>query len=121
MGRAQGLSRKEAGEHILARGVDLRVLKRLERSFARCLHNWSALFDTEILSPANLVSFATQAGIEGTESILRTANRIALGCRVNAVFNSRSSILLFRNHRTGERIPHNLASPQEARLPPDSS
>jgi hypothetical protein len=121
MGRAQGLSRKEAGGHILAQGYDTRVLKRLERGFERCLHNWTALFDTEILAPANLVSFATQARIEGTSAILFNANHLALGRRVNAVFNSRSSTLLFRNHKTGERFPHNLDSPQNKTVAPDSS
>jgi hypothetical protein len=119
--RSDGQSRRTAGGHILAQGFEKRVLKRLERRFERGCRNWSALFAIDPPLAPNLTALAQHIGQPSTGGVLFAANRFALGRRVNAVFNSRSSILLFRNHRTGGRFPHNLASPQEARLPPDSS
>jgi hypothetical protein len=43
-----------------------------------------------------------------------------LNHRVNAVFNSRSSILVFHDRRPGTRIPHNLVATADSRSPPDS-
>jgi hypothetical protein len=53
--------------------------------------------------------------------VLLAANCYALERGVNAVFASRSSILLFRARKTGVAISHNLASPRKAPVAPDSS
>ncbi len=53
--------------------------------------------------------------------VLYTANRYALERGVNAVFASRSSILLFRARKAGVTISHNMASPRDAPAAPDSS
>ena len=46
--RELGQTRREAGAHFLAAGRDIRVLKRIERSFERCVRNWSAIFAMDI-------------------------------------------------------------------------
>ena len=119
--RAEGLTRRAAGAHILAQGFEKRVLKRLERRFESGCRNWSALFGvTPPISPT-LGILASKISQSSTSRVLLAANRFALNHHINAVFNSRSSILLFRNHRTGGRIPHSLVSPQDSRRVPDSS
>jgi hypothetical protein len=120
-GRAAGLSRREAGAHFLAAGREFRLLKRIERSFERCIRNWSAVFEMNIPMRHAFTTLAATVGNEGEPGILLEANRYALGRRVNAVFNSRASILLFIDRKAGKRIPHNLDSPQPSRQAPNSS
>ena len=118
--RAAGMTRRQSGAEVLAQGYEVRVLKRLERSFARCCRNWSALFGVRLSPSAGIDAFAAHNSIDPEGPVLGTANLQALGRRVNAVFASRASILLFVNRRTGERIPHNLVSPGSSRAPPHS-
>ena len=124
--RELGLTRREAGAHFLAAGQSIRMLKRIERSFARCLRNWSAIFAMDLDARQ---AFAALAAVVVSKvqpvavptPVLLTANRYALERGVNAVFTSRSSILLFRSRKAGVVIPHNLASPRIAPTAPDSS
>jgi hypothetical protein len=89
--RERGETRREAGAHFLSMGRDIRVLKRIERSFERCVRNWSAIFAmalsarqafTEITT---VVATATAITAESA-GVLLAANRYALGRGVNAVF-----------------------------------
>lgn len=124
--RALGCNRREAGAHLLAAGRDIRVLKRIERSFERCMRNWSAIF---AMAMAMREAFTALAAVVATAAfaaqepagVLLAANQYALERGVNAVFASRSSILLFRSRKTGMTISHNLASPRNAPAAPDSS
>ena len=124
--RELGRTRREAGAHFLAVGRDIRVLKRIERSFERCVLNWSAIFAIALplrrafTAIAAVVAVATTA-MDELADVLLAANCYALERGVNAVFASRSSILLFRARKTGVAISHNLASPRKAPVAPDSS
>jgi hypothetical protein len=124
--RGVGRTRREAGAHLLAAGLGIRVLKRIERSFARCVRNWSALFAMAQSSRNAFPELAAVVAPEvnivaGGASVLLAANRYALGRGVNAVFASRSSILLFRARKAGVMVSHNLASPRFVPAVPDSS
>ena len=124
-GRAAWLNRRAAGAHFLAVGREVRVLKRIERSFERCVRNWTAIFQMNIPTKyayATLaVAVGADAGMGNEPAVLLTANRYALERGVNAVFASRASILLFRSKNAGRGIPHNPASPRNAPVAPDSS
>lgn len=119
--RELGQTRRKAGAHLLAAGLDIRVLKRIERSFRRCMRNWSAIFAMALSTRHALVALASVVAVEASAGILLAANRHALGRGVNAVFASRSSILLFRPRKAGLAISHNLASPRGIPDVPDSS
>ena len=124
-GRAAGLTRLVAGSHFLAIGRETRVLKRIERTFERCMLNWTAIFQMHIPSKnafASLaVALAGSGGIENESAVLLAANLYAEQRGVNAVFASRASILLFRSKNARRRVPHNTDSTQSARRVPDSS
>lgn len=124
--RERGETRRKAGAHLLAEGRDIRVLKRIERSFARCVRNWSAIFAMALSlrwALTAITTVVTAAATLPTESVgvLLAANHYALERGVNAVFASRSSILLFRARKAGVAVSHNLASPRRAPVAPDSS
>ncbi len=124
--RERGDTRREAGAHFLAAGRDVRVLKRIERSFERCVRNWSATFAMDIAAKHAYKVLAAVVVVEARiveepATVLLAANLYALERGVNAVFASRSSILLFRSRKTGMPISHNLASPRNAPVAPDSS
>ena len=123
--RAQGLTRRVAGALILTIGREIRVLKRIERSFERCMRNWTAIFQMNIPTKHAYVALAEAVGaVAGTENatkVLLAANRYALDRGVNAVFASRASILLFRSRNAVWRIPHNPVSPRIPAVMPDSS
>jgi len=124
--RELGQTRGKAGAHFLASGRSLRVLKRIERSFARCMRNWSAIFamaiSTRLAFSALAAMLADCAVTEDDRGgFFFAANRYALDRRVNAVFASRSSILLFRARKAGRSFPRNLASVRDAPVAPDSS
>jgi len=119
--RARGDSRREAGVEVLGMGFAQKTLKNLERSFVRCSHNLAALLDFELPPVLNLVTMAARLGLKAGPQFLLEANRLALSRRVNAVYNSRSSILVFHDRRPRSPIPHNLGSAPESRPPPDSS
>jgi len=124
--RELGQTRREAGTHFLAAGRSFRVLKRIERSFARCMRNWSAIFAMAItvrqaFTVLSSVLAASAVGVEELSSVLVAANRYALERGVNAVFASRSPLLLFRAGTAGAMLSHNLASPRDAPAAPDSS
>jgi len=101
------------------------VLKRIERSFERCMRNWTAIFQMNIPTKHAYVALAEAVGaVAGTENatkVLLAANRYALDRGVNAVFASRASILLFRSRNAVWRIPHNPVSPRIPAVMPDSS
>jgi hypothetical protein len=125
-GRAAGRTRRESGAHILAAGRSLRVLKGIERSFERCMRNWSAIFamvvaTRQAFETLAAVVVAKACAVEERAGVLLAANHYALQRGVNAVFASRSSILLFRARKAGVTISHNLASPRDAPAVPDSS
>jgi hypothetical protein len=119
--RAADVSRHLAGADILAMGFAQKTLKNLERSFVRCSHNLAALLNFELPPVLNLVTLAARLGLEAGPRFLLDANRLALGRRVNAAFNSRSSILIFHDRRPRNPIPHNLGPARLSRVPPDSS
>ena len=125
--RAGANTRREAGAHFLAAGRDIRVLKRIERSFERCVRNWSAIFAMDIAAQAGAykvlaaVVVVEARIVEEPAGVLLAANLYALERGVNAVFASRSSILLFRARKRVMTISHNLASPRNAPVAPDSS
>jgi hypothetical protein len=124
--RERGDTRRKAGAHFLAAGRDIRVLKRIERSFERCVRNWSTIFAMAIATRQALAVLAavvatTALAAEELAGVLIAANRYALERGVNALFASRSSILLFRPRKEGAAISHNLASPRNAPVAPDSS
>ena len=124
--RELGQARREAGARFLAAGRDVRVLKRIERSFARCVRNWSAIFAMDIAARYAYKVLAAVVVVEARiveepAAVLLAANLYALERGVNAVFASRSSILLFRSRKTGMTILHNLASPRNTPTAPDSS
>ncbi len=124
--RERGDTRRKAGAHFLAAGRDIRVLKRIERSFERCVRNWSAIFGMAIATRQALAALAavvatTALAVEELAGVFITANRYSLERGVNAVFASRSSILLFRARKAGVMISHNLASPRGVPEVPDSS
>ena len=119
--RARGASRHQAGSAILAMGFAEKTLKNLERSFARCSHNAAALLVVTLPPVLNLLTVAGLFSIEAGPRALVELNRLALGRRVNAVYNSRSSILVFRNRKPRNPIPHNLGPARLSRVPPDSS
>lgn len=114
LNRAQGASRRQAGSEILAMGFAEKTLKNLEHSFARCSHNLAALLVITLPPIPNLLNVARLFGIELGEQTLLDLNRLALGRRVNAVFNSRSSILIFHDRKPGSLIPHNLGPARES-------
>ena len=125
-GRSAGHTRRQAGAHILAAGRSLRVLKGIERSFERCMRNWSAIFamvvaTRQAFETLAAVVVAKADGAEKPADVLLAANRYALEHGVNAVFASRSSILLFRARKADVMISHNLASPRVVQAAPDSS
>ena len=119
--RAQGASRRQAGSAILAMGFAEKTLKNLERGFVRCSHNIAALLDFDLPAALNLVTLAAKLGLEAGPRFLLDANNLSLSHRVNAVYNSRSSILVFRNRKPRNPIPHNLGPARLSRVPPDSS
>jgi hypothetical protein len=119
--REFGQTRREAGAHFLAAGRNLRVLKRIERSFARSMRNWSAIFAMALSTRQAFASLASVVAVEACGCVLLAANHYALERGVNAVFASRSSILLFRARKAGVMVSHNLASPRDAPSAPDSS
>lgn len=119
--RESGQTRREAGAHFLAAGQGIRVLKRIERSFERCMRNWSAIFAMALSTRQALAALASVTAAEACAGVLPAANRYALGRGVNAIFASRSSILLFRARKVGATISHNLASPRDVPAVPDSS
>ena len=102
-------------------GFAEKTLKNLELSFARCSHNLAAMLNLDLPSVLNLVTWAAQLGLEAGPRFLLDANRLALGRRVNAPYNSRSSILVFHDRRARSPIPHNLGFDRHSRVPPDSS
>lgn len=125
-GRAAGRKRREAGAHFLAAGRSIRVLKGIERSFERCMRNWSAIFAMAVATRQAFETLAAVVGakvcaVEECAGVLLAANIYALERGVNAVFASRSSILRFRARTAGMTISHNLVSPQNAPAAPDSS
>lgn len=101
-------------------GFAHRTLKNLERSFVRCSHNLAALLDFDLPPVLNLVTVAVRLGLEAGPRFLLDANRLALGHKVNAPYNSRASILVFRDRRPRNPIPHNLGPARLSRVPPDS-
>ena len=124
--RELGHIRREAGAHFLAAGRSLRVLKRIERSFERCMRNWSTIFAVAVSARQAYAELAAVVAPElsivaGGASVLLAANHYALKRGVNAVFASRSSILLFRARKAGVMFSHNLASPRGVPTVPDSS
>jgi hypothetical protein len=119
--RELGQTRREAGAHFLAVGRSFRVLKRIERSFGRCIRNWSAIFAMALSTRHAFAALASVVAVEACAGVLLAANRYSLGRGVNAVFASRSSILLFRARKAGVMISHNLASPRGVPEVPDSS
>jgi len=119
--RELGQTRREAGAHFLAAGRSLRVLKRIERSFGRCMRNWSAIFAMALSTRHAFASLASVVAVEACDGVLLAANLYALERGVNAVFASRSSILLFRAKMAGAMISHNLTSPRDVPAAPDSS
>lgn len=119
--REQGMSRLKAGAHILKYGFEMRVLKRLEKAFARSLERWLVIFGESVHSGMTLTAFAASLGLSGKEPVLAQANTLSLSRHVNALFNSRASILLFTQHKTGRRIPHKLADWQHRKPDIDSS
>ncbi len=121
LNRAQGASRRQAGSAILALGFAEKTLKNLELSFARCSHNAAALLVVTLPPVLNLLTVTGLFGIGTGPRTLIELNRLALGRRVNAVYNSRSSILVFRNRKPRNPIPHNLGPARLSRVPPDSS
>jgi hypothetical protein len=108
--REQGMSRLKAGAHILKWGFEKRVLKRLEKTFTRALERWSGIFGASVHSGMTLTVFATSLGLSGREHVFAQANTLALSRHVNALFNSRATILLFTHHKTGRRIPHKVVA-----------
>jgi hypothetical protein len=102
-------------------GFAVKTLKNLDRSFVRCSHNLAAMLDFELPPVLNLVTLSVQPGLEAGPQFLMHANRLALSRRVNAVFNSRSSILIFHDRKPGSPIPHNLGPAPGSRVPPNSS
>ena len=124
--RAAGRTRRQAGSHIIAAGRSLLVLKGIERSFERCMRNWSAVFamamsTRQAFADLSAMVVAKASGAEQAADVLLAANHHALHRGVNAVFASRSSILLFRARKANVTISHNLASPRAAPAAPDSS
>lgn len=122
--RERGETRREAGAHFMATGRDIRVLKRIERSFMRCVRNWSAIFAMALSARQAFTAITTVVAAATTAEsvgVLLATNRYALEQGVNALFASRSSILLFRARKAGVAISHNLASPRKAPVAPDSS
>ena len=112
--RAKGMPRSEAGRHILEQGFEAQVLRRLERAYERCSNAWLALFST-------MPSHVPEQGRPACQPDLCAMNRFALSHRVNAVFCSRASILLFKTQRARTVIPHNVASFLNSRDHRDSS
>ncbi|MFA5810108.1 MAG: hypothetical protein WC935_07230 [Thermoleophilia bacterium] len=119
--RARGSSRRQAGSDILAMGFAEKTLKNLEHGFARCSHNLATLLVVTLPPVLNLLTVAGLFGIEAGPRALLELNRLALGRRVNAAFNSRSSILVFHDRKPRNPIPHNLGPARFSRVPPDSS
>jgi hypothetical protein len=120
-GRAAGLSRREAGAHFLTQGREVSVLKRIERSFERCVLNWAAWFCVDIPMNQAYTALAMTVSAELGEGVLLAANRHALQRGVNAFFASRASILIFRTGNARKGIPYNLSLPRNAPVAPDSS
>jgi hypothetical protein len=120
-GRELGQTRREAGAHFLAEGRSFRVLKGIERSFDRCIRNWSAIFAMALSTRHAFAALASMVAVGACAGILLAANHYALERGVNAVFASRSSILRFRARKAGVMISHNLVSPRNAPTAPDSS
>ena len=121
MGREQGLNRRDAGKSILQAGFEIRVLKRLERAFIRGTAQWQTLLRPDLRTGLGIQEFAREAELGTTPGIFMRPTRQALSFRVNAVFNSRYSILLFTDHKTGRRIPHKTVSPRNSRSVLNSS
>jgi hypothetical protein len=119
--REQGMSRLKAGAHILKYGFEMRVLKRLEKAFSRNLERWLVIFGESVHSGMTMTAFAASLGLSGKETVLAQANTLSLSRHVNALFNSRASILVFTNHKTGKRIPHTVVAVQMQKPDIDSS
>jgi len=119
--RELGQTRRKAGAHFLAAGRSLRVLKRIERSFGRCMRNWSAIFAMALPMRHAFAALASVVAVETCGRVFQAASHYALERGVNAVFASRSSILLFRTRKAGVMVSHTLASPRDAPAAPDSS
>lgn len=119
--RESGQTRREAGAHFLAAGRSLRVLKRIERGFGRCIRNWSAIFAMALSARHAFAALASVVAVEACAGVLWAANHYALGRGVNAVFASRSSILFFQARKAGVMVSHGLASPRLVLSAPDSS
>jgi hypothetical protein len=97
------LSRTEAGKHILDQGFEAQVLRRIERAYERCSSAWLALFGTIAGSaplPWTVPYPVPEQGRTAWQPDFSAANRFALAHRVNAIFCSRASILLFKTHTT---------------------
>jgi hypothetical protein len=90
------------------------------------MRNWSAIFAMAVASRRAFetlaaVVVANVSAVKGSADVLLAANHYALERGVNAVFASRSSILLFRPRKAGVMISHNLVSPRVVAVAPDSS
>lgn len=118
--RSLGMSRVQAGLHILLQGFAITALKRLETAFNRCCNNWHALFGPDDVASVRGYTDAAPS-YQATSVSFFALNCFALGRHVNAVFNSRYTILLFKTHTTGYAIPHNPVSVQSSRVRRDSS
>jgi hypothetical protein len=134
-GCAAGFSRRQAGAHFLAALREVRVLKRIEMSFARSMRNWVAIFAMDIptkrayatlaavvvVSSVAVLAAATVSTVDLPAGVLCAANLYALERGFNMVFASRSSILAFPATKAGRGKPHNLASARNVIVAPDSS
>jgi len=107
----QGVSRRLSGASVLQQGFEFQTLKRLQRSFIRCALNWQAIFVAVLPPVLTLENFALSLALPESKLWLVQANRKALLNGVNAIFNSRSNILLFRARKPGELIPLNSIPP----------
>jgi hypothetical protein len=100
---------------MLAIGRGMSALKRIERTFARCARNWSALFAQTLTGKDAFSEIAAAFGAADTTEdgagFFFAVNSYALEHGVNAVFASRASILLFRAARAVAAAPHNPISP----------
>lgn len=114
--RSKGESRQQASADILTMGFAFKTLKNLERSFIRCSHNLAALLKFTLPSQLSLESLTKQLGLSLGSRCLLEINQIALKSRYNAVYNSRSSILIFSHSGTRKRFPLNLDSAQDSHL-----
>jgi len=125
LGRDAGLTRREAGAHILAQGREVRVLKRIEKTFARCLRNWTAIFAVDIPESHAYEILAKSVlsitPISVVTSVFLDAAQYALSRGINVIFSSRSSILFFRDGIARGKKPLNMAFAKPFCEEPDSS